>query len=261
MDTDSKSDPARDDTAVREAAPPPASDTDTPQPEKWWKRRAVRVIALRLLLRLIALAVFITILRIFGSYFRRWGNVYLDWVHDLGTVTGPVVFLIVAIAFCSVSPTGYLPSVMAGVTFSYAAAIPISYLCVFLGAMLNLVLVRAVLGGWKWLRTRCMRRAGAAMSGLEQALAAHPIRIVTLLRLPFLGNGTLNYVLSFRCDVAKWLMANPSQMQLLPLFPRVQAVRFLPCPWQLATPSVYCPVQCCFLWQGRRCEDDQEAQT
>lgn len=185
--------------------PPPSDDTASSgraPPEKWWRRRTLRILAVRLLLRLVALAVFVTILRIFGSYFRLWGNAYLDWVHNLGTVTGPIVFLVVATAFCSVSPTGYLPSVMAGVTFSYAAAIPISYLCVVCGAMLNLVLVRWALRGWQWLRTRCMRRGGAAMSGLELALAAHPIRIVALLRLPFLGNGTLNYVLSFRCGCA-----------------------------------------------------------
>lgn len=43
------------------------------------------------------------------------------------------------------------------------------------------------------------RTAGALryIAGLETALRVHPMRIVILLRLPFLGNGALNYWLSF----------------------------------------------------------------
>lgn len=167
-------------------------------PEKWYKRRSVHVFLARVFLRLVSLGIIIALLRIFGSYFKEAGNAYLSWIGDLGSVTGPIVFLIVATAFCAVSPTGYLPSVAAGITFPYAIAIPISYACVFVGALVNLALIRWILHGWKWLRDRCARR-GAAVSGFQRALTAHPVRVVALLRLPFLGNGTLNYVLSFRC--------------------------------------------------------------
>jgi hypothetical protein len=96
-----------------------------------------------------------------------------------------------------VSPTGYLPAVAAGITFPYEDAIPISYTSVLVGAALNLALVRGVLRQSAWLRARCeRRRARSGLSGLERALLAKPVRIVALLRLPFLGNGTLNYLLS-----------------------------------------------------------------
>jgi hypothetical protein len=189
--------PLQDSAASLASVASDVSPTTLP-PEKWYKSRTFRIFVIRVVLRLVALAIFITILRIYGAFFRWVGNAYLDWIQGLGFVTGPVVFLIVAIAFCAVSPTGYLPSVMAGITFPYAAAIPISYLCVILGASLNIAAVRGLLFQWKWLDNRCSRKGGFMVAGLERALAAQPIRIVALLRFPFLGNGTLNYILSFR---------------------------------------------------------------
>lgn len=165
--------------------------------EPWYKRRAFRVVALRLTLRAVMLGVIIALLRLFSSDFRYAGNAYLKWIESLGPGGGPAVFWVAACAFCALSPTGYLPAVAAGATFPHEDAIPIAYTSVWIGALLNLLLVRGMLGQSAALRARCSRRAGSTIGGLERALLAEPVRMVALLRLPFLGNGTLNYILSF----------------------------------------------------------------
>lgn len=175
-----------------------------PPPPVWWRRPAVRVLAARLVLRLVTLAVIVVLLRVFSSDFRAAGDAYLDWIRSLGPGGGPAVFWVVACVFCGLSPTGYLPAVAAGATFHYEESIPIAYTSVLVGAVVNVGLVRGLLWQSGWLRKRCGRRAGATLGGLERALLAKPVRMVALLRLPFLGNGTLNYLLSLSPLPATW---------------------------------------------------------
>ena len=179
----------------------PATDTHTTPPPPaaalpWHRRPAVRWFLARVALRVVVVAVVVVLLREFPGPFHTAGDAYLGWIHSLGPAGGPAAFWFVACLFCAVSPTGYLPAVVAGATFDLAAAIPIAYTSVLLGAALNTLLVRGLLFRSAYLKRRCGRRAGAVMGGLERALLTHPVRMVTLLRLPFVGNGVLNYILS-----------------------------------------------------------------
>lgn len=73
-----------------------------------------------------------------------------------------------------------------------------------LGAALNVALVRgacarhgAAASPPSRLVSRYRERGAALLSGaLREAIEAQPVAMVALLRLPFLGNGALNYVLS-----------------------------------------------------------------
>ncbi len=71
-----------------------------------------------------------------------------------------------------------------------------TYLSVNTGACLNLLLVRACLTHSTRLRACVQRRTQQRWKGLDLLLARHPARTVALIRAPFLGNGTLNYILS-----------------------------------------------------------------
>lgn len=189
------------------AAVPVLSSDAEPQPlscraraQKLFKNPSFRAIAARILLRLIVLGTLVALIKSFGKHFRSAGDAYLDYVHGAGSVTGPVVFLICATLFCAVSPLGYLPAVISGITFEPQAAIPITYLSVVIGALLNTLAVRGFLykvGCVKRYYSRSAARRGAMMSTVQRLLAAHPVKMVILLRLPFMGNGFLNYLFSF----------------------------------------------------------------
>lgn len=125
-------------------------------------RRAFRAIAVRIVVRLCMLAIIITVLRVYPSEIKSAGQAYLDWIQGLGTAGGPVVFLVTATAFTAISPTGYLPSIVAGATWadrdtgpgSIGIGIILSYLCTVLGAGLNIVMVRTCLKGNRLLQKR-----------------------------------------------------------------------------------------------------------
>jgi len=182
----------------------------------WWRSPAARLVAFRVLLRLASLGAIVAVLRSFPQQFKDAGATYIRWIESLGPAGGGATFLAVAVAFCAVSPTGYLPSIVAGLTFQIEGAIPISYLAVLLGAELNVVLVRGLLGRSAWLHAKCSkRRAGGMMAGLEALVEAHPVRMVALLRLPFIGNGVLNYLFSLS-NARAWPMFVGNAIGLLP---------------------------------------------
>lgn len=192
--------------------PPQTDDTSTKQVLPWYKKPAVRFVIVRVVLRLAMIGVFVAILKIYGATIKAWGEAYLAWIRSLGPVGGPFAFLAVATVFAGISPTGYLPSVAAGITFPYEVSIPLSYGCTVLGALFNLFLVRVVIrqlsphfircckSSLLWARCtrpneRKRKRRGWT-KGLIQALLVHPVRMTILVRLPFLGNGSLNWLLS-----------------------------------------------------------------
>jgi len=156
-------------------------------------------------LRLMVIACLVAIFRLWGGELKKWGYAYLAWIEHLGTWGGPLMFLFIATIFSGVSPTGYFPSVAAGATFDYPISIPLSYACTLLGALLNLFLVRYLwekVHGWihyvmdrhNWKHRKKVRAGWTA--GLVDALHKHPLRMTILVRLPFLGNGAFNYLLS-----------------------------------------------------------------
>lgn len=171
----------------------------------WYKRPATKYVILRVVMRICSIAAMVVILKLFGSTLKEWGAAYLLWIRTLGVVGGPVVFLVIATVFSGISPTGYIPSVAAGATFPYEVSIPISYALTVLGALFNLCLVRVVIRRLTCFdKLECCRRCQskkknrrqAWVDSIIQALLTHPVRMTTLVRLPFLGNGSLNWVLS-----------------------------------------------------------------
>ncbi len=159
----------------------------------------------RLALRAVAVATLIVLIHYFPNAAAAAGSAVLDWIHGLPGAWSPIAFCACATAFCAVSPTGYLPAVAAGIAFPPQASIPITYVSVNLGALLNAGLVRgACLGRLPpALRARYEARGEALLGtgALGLALDAHPTGMVALLRLPFLANGALNYILSMRSSL------------------------------------------------------------
>lgn len=203
-------------------------DTARLLPCACWKTLSstARSIVLRVILRVIMIGILVGLIRAFPGEARAAGVAVLTWLSSLGSPASEFAFFGVATAFCSVSPTGYLPAIAAGIAYGPAAAIPITYASVNLGALVNVVLVRGM----------CKRKLPGSMAGkyaargstlmgstgLARGLAAHPIRIVALLRTPFLGNGALNYILSLHNDLTITNMAIGNAIGLIPgsvLFP------------------------------------------
>jgi uncharacterized membrane protein YdjX (TVP38/TMEM64 family) len=203
-------------------------DTSHLLPCACWKTLSstARSIVLRVILRLVMIGILIGLIRAFPGEARAAGVAVLTWLSSLGSPASEFAYFGVATAFCSVSPTGYLPAIATGIAYGPAAAIPITYASVNLGALVNAVLVRGI----------CKRKLPGSMAGkyaargatllgstgLARALKVHPIRIVALLRTPFLGNGALNYILSLHNDLTVTNMAIGNAIGLIPgsvLFP------------------------------------------
>ena len=189
--------PPSDEEAILPPHSLPLFDRACPFCAPRWRKLSpsTRYIIVRVTFRVCTLILVVVLLREYSASARAVGATYLDWVRGTGGL-GLFVFILCATAFCALSPTGYLPAVLSGVTFPLSTAIPVSYGTVVVGAALNLALVRGLCLRSTWLRARCTRRAGT-LSGLETALATSTFRMATLLRLPFLGNGVLNYLFAF----------------------------------------------------------------
>jgi uncharacterized membrane protein YdjX (TVP38/TMEM64 family) len=199
------------------AAPVAPTWTARLLPFSWWRAlpNASRLFALRVLLRVAFLALLVALIRAFPDAAMTAGATVLGWIHSHPAPAPELIFFAAAALFCAVSPTGYLPAVAAGIAFPPAASIPITYGSVLLGAALNVALVRGACG-WRGgggaaagaagagpppppprIAARYAARGAALLSGaLRDAIAEYPILMVALLRLPFLGNGALNYVFS-----------------------------------------------------------------
>lgn len=178
--------------------PPPPSDATSAAPAPWYAQRATRVFATRLALRLVVLGAGVALLRVFSAQFSALGGAYASVLASLGPSGGAALFFALAALFCAVSPTGYAPAVLAGASFDAAPAVAVAYFSVVCGAALNLALVRGALRRVGWLRRRCGpgSRKGVLLAGLDAALARYPLRMTALVRLPFIANGALNYLLS-----------------------------------------------------------------
>eukprot|EP01105_Mastigella_eilhardi_P018231 TRINITY_DN4213_c0_g1_i1.p1 TRINITY_DN4213_c0_g1~~TRINITY_DN4213_c0_g1_i1.p1 ORF type:complete len:281 (+),score=79.13 TRINITY_DN4213_c0_g1_i1:511-1353(+) len=122
----------------------------------------------------------------------------MAWVESLGPVLGPLIYIVCATAFISVSPTGYGPTVVAGVTFGYIVGPLMSIFFTNAGACVNILWVRALrekLLSYERVRRYFDAKAGK-VPGLELLLTRYPLRTVLLMRLPFMANGVVNYLLS-----------------------------------------------------------------
>ena len=174
----------------------------------------------RLALRVAAVVTVALLVRFFPGAASAAGSAVLGSINSLPGGWSAVAFCAAATAFCAVSPMGYLPAVAAGIAFAPEAAIPVTYVSVSLGALLNAALVRgACLGRLPpALRARYEARGEALLGtgSLGLALEAHPIGMVALLRMPFLANGALNYILSLKSSLPLWKMLLGNAIGFLP---------------------------------------------
>jgi uncharacterized membrane protein YdjX (TVP38/TMEM64 family) len=157
--------------------------------------------------RVVTRLLLLGLLLLLGQFVDVRGHVnrYCLWVehveaHSLKEAVG--LYTLGATAFATLSPTGYLPTVLAGALFPWYVAWPLSYIVTNLGALFNLILVRGPchpaarkvvqsharlqqasgFGGFGWLDTE-LRRAGPKSW-----------RVVALVRLPYLWTGLFNYI-------------------------------------------------------------------
>ena len=174
----------------------------------------------RLALRVAAVVTVALLVRVFPGAASAAGSAVLGSIHSLPGGWSAVAFCAAATAFCAVSPTGYLPAVAAGIAFAPEAAIPVTYVSMSLGALLNAALVRgACLGRLPpALRARYEARGEALLGtgSLGLALEAHPVGMVALLRMPFLANGALNYILSLKSSLPLWKMLLGNAIGFIP---------------------------------------------
>lgn len=130
---------------------------------------------------------------------------YVAWVESLEARSlgeAALMYLLGGTVFSSISPTGYLPTFLAGVIFPWWLAWPLAYLVVNVAAVCNLVLVR----GPCHPVARKVTQAYARLQGKsefggfgwldEELRCAGPkaFHVVALVRLPYLWGGLFNYV-------------------------------------------------------------------
>lgn len=189
----------------------------------WEWRRSL----FRLALRLSALTIIIVLIRMYPEGYKSAANEASNAVWLAGSQVGSAFAALgLATAFCSISPTGYFPAIALGVSFPPYISIPVTYASVQLGALFNALLVRWACLGWlpSGLRETYEAR-GAELLGtgsLGPALDARPIFMVAILRLPFLANGALNYILSLRSQLPLGKMLFGNALGFIPgsvLFP------------------------------------------
>ena len=186
---------------VQPAAPSSSSTIDASgeSTAPWYRQRWFRLLIIRVLVRLAMLGLFFALIKTGIIPFGEWLHAYLDWINSLPLGLSLFVFSICCIPFSAFTPGSYAPTVVAGVTFPWYIAFPLSYVCINASAMLNLVVIRYG-GACDWMKKEMMdrmeRRGDVTVSKMDSLLLHHPVRMVMLLRLPYLASGILNYYFS-----------------------------------------------------------------
>ena len=166
-------------------------------------RTMCKIFTARLALRLLLLLLLVLLAQFVDV--RGAIDDYCAWVATIETESLREAVALYALGgtfFCTVSPTGYLPSLLAGALFPWWVAWPLSYAITNLGALCNLLLVRGPchplaqkivensarmqsssgFGGFGWLDSELTR------------LGPRAYTVVALVRLPYLWSGFFNYV-------------------------------------------------------------------
>jgi len=165
--------------------------------ERCWQRPWIRYFITRVIVRLVALLGIFLLLK----YVIDWKAIIYGYLHAMERLkpwpTLPaIIFMLLMIPFTAFTPGSYAPTVLAGATFPYYVSIPISYIGMNFGAILNFIMIR------RCLRPCAVKTCGARMARfgtfetINLIITHHPIRTVILLRLPYLGCGILNYTFS-----------------------------------------------------------------
>ena len=166
-----------------------------------------RLFIIRIALRVSVVVVVVLLIRFLPLPFGDWLEAFIDLVSDiqedgpLGIWLSVFVYSLFSVAFCSVLPTGYLPTIVGGMIFPPYFSITISWIGVNMGALLNMIWVRS--GCLKGCVQKVIGRAIGRYEGLENMLKEEPFKTVVILRLPFMYNGLLNYVFATSCVAVK----------------------------------------------------------
>ena len=134
---------------------------------------------------------------------------FLNFIsRTFGSAWSPVLFCVVFSVWTSVSPMGYLPTVLCGVLLEWYLAPFVAFISINIGSLINVLLIRFVIipnktrcGIKQILRCCCGKKMGQ-LSLLKKlfAASADPVRVVILLRLPYLNNGIINYLFSLQLE-------------------------------------------------------------
>eukprot|EP00483_Globobulimina_turgida_P010248 UN10267 len=92
---------------------------------------------------------------------------------------------------------GYLPTVLCGIFFKWYIAPFVAYISINIGSTINILLIRHVILKYKdknccirkILKMCCGKKIGQVSFLKKLFIAGSPIKIIILLRLPYLNNG------------------------------------------------------------------------
>lgn len=137
----------------------------------------------------------------------KWADWYLEKTHELPRSYLILYFILLATVVFSISPTGYLPVVLAGVTFGdLYTAWPVAYISIGLGAAINLLLVRVCI---RSCARQLAKRKLETFKFMEAMVAARPILTVLIFRCSYLYVGVANYLFSLSSiATTTYLLAN-----------------------------------------------------
>lgn len=163
-------------------------------------KKLKKALVIRIMVRIMAIACMVSLVMIFDLNIHLYVEKYIEKVEEYGgPILSPFAFIIVASLWCGISPMGYLPTIIAGVTFEWYLSPLLAYLSINIGGLINIIWIRKVI-----LKYQCCVRIFRTLMGdklgkisyLENIISANPVLTVILIRLPYLNNGLVNYLLS-----------------------------------------------------------------
>ncbi len=170
-----------------------------------------RKIFQRIALRVVGVTCLILAFKFIPLPFAEWYEDFVDYSQELrddNLLLATSMYTVFSVLFCTFVPTGYLPTVVGGLVFQIYIAIPISWIGVNAGALLNMAWVRNC-GSYRCCSSnnnedssspgcveRVVSRAVGKFEGLDEMLREDPTLTVFIVRFPFMYNGLLNYVFS-----------------------------------------------------------------
>jgi len=165
----------------------------------------MRLILKRIVLRVIAIIIIIIMFHFLPM--KQWIQAYLDSAERVKPGWRELYYIAGATTFHALSPTGYLPTVLAGITFSHLyEAWPVAYISVTLGAAINLLIVRKC---FKRIALLVTKRKIDGFKFLQKMINAKPFTTVFIFRCPYLYVGLANYLFALSNIEAKvYLIAN-----------------------------------------------------
>lgn len=121
----------------------------------------------------------------------KWIEDYISSIHDLGSPKRELFFVLGGAVFHTFSPTGYLPTILAGATFNdILVGWIVAYLCVTIGSLGNLAFVRLCCG---CLARKITAKKVRTFGWINAMVKRYPLRTMLVFRIPYLWVGTVNY--------------------------------------------------------------------